>query len=189
MDDGIALARHKLDVDDYHRMGDAGILHEDDRIELIDGALIDMGPISQSHAAAVTGLNRALVLACGDRAIVSPQNPVRLDRLNEPQPDFAIFRPRTDFYATGERPRPADILLLIEVADSSVRYDRSVKLPLYARAGIAEFWLIDLGRRVLEAYRDPIDDTYRSMTSRLPGQTLSLALAPDIAVTLDTAFF
>lgn len=189
MDDAaVVLTRHKLDVGDYHRMADAGILGEDDRVELIDGELIDMAPIGQGHAAVVNGLNRALVIACGDKAIVSPQNPVRLDRLNEPQPDFAVLRPRADFYAAGDRPGPADVLLLVEVADSSLRLDRTVKLPLYARAGIAEVWIVDLKRRVLDAHRGPAGDVYGETTTHQAGDTLALALAPEIRVTLDLAF-
>ena len=186
MDDaGVVPMRHKLDVDDYYRMADAGILGEDDHVELIDGEVIDMAPIGQCHAATVNRLNRALVMACGDKAIVSTQNPVRLDRLNEPQPDFAVFRPRADFYATGERPGPADVLLLVEVADSSLRYDRAIKLPLYARAGIAEVWIVDLQRRVLDAYRRPVGGEYAEVATHRPGDQLALAIAPEITVQLD----
>jgi len=189
MDDAAVVpTRHKLDVDDYYRMADAGILRDGDRVELIDGELIDMAPIGQGHAAIVNGLTRALVIACGDKAIVSPQNPVRLNRLNEPQPDFAVFRPRADFYATGERPNPSDVLLLVEVADSSLRFDRTIKLPLYARAGIAEFWIVDLKRRVLDAYRRPAGSEYAEMTTHRPGDQLALAIAPEITVRLDLVF-
>ena len=185
MDDmDLMLTRHRLNVDDYHRMAEAGILGEDDRVELIDGELIDMAPIGQGHAAAVNRLNRALVMAFGERAIVSVQNPVRLDRFSEPQPDFAVFRPRADFNATGERPGPPDTLLVVEVADSSPRYDRTVKLPLYARTGIPEVWIIDLRRRVLEAHREPGPDGYAAMTTHGPEDTVTLAQAPGIAVEL-----
>jgi Uma2 family endonuclease len=187
-DSNVLPARHKLDVDDYHRMADAGIFGEDDRIELIDGDLIDMAPIGQGHAAIVMELNEALCMACAGRAIVSPQNPVRLDRLNEPQPDLAVLRRRADFYATGERPGPADVLLLVEVADSSLRFDQTVKLPLYARAGIAEVWIVDLKRRVLDAYRLPAGDGYAEMVTHQPGDQLALVLAPEIVVKLDLVF-
>ena len=126
----LAPVRHKLTVHEYHRMADAGIFAADQRTELIDGDLIDMAPIGQGHAALVGGLAEALFLASADPAIVWPQNPIRLDDSNEPQPDLALLRRRPDFYATGERPGPADILLLIEVADTSLRFDRTVKLPL-----------------------------------------------------------
>ncbi len=189
MDDAsVLLRRHKLDVDAYYQMAEAGILGEDDRVELIDGEVIDMAPIGQDHAAMVGSLNQALVLAFAGRAIVWPQNPIRLNRLNEPQPDFAVLRPRADFYRTGERPGPADVLLLIEVADSSLRFDRDVKLPLYARAGIPEVWIVDLKRRVLLAHRVPCEDGFGEMTTHQPRDTLVPALAPDIMLTLDRLF-
>jgi Uma2 family endonuclease len=180
--------RHKLTVDAYYRMGEAGIFGEDDRIELIDGDLIDMAPIGQDHAAAVTGLNEALVLACVGRANVSPQNPVYLDETSAPQPDFAVLRRRADLYATGERPGPADILLLVEVADTSLTYDKTVKLPLYARAGIAEVWIVDLKRRVLLAFRKPAAGAYQETTTHHAGEDLALTLAPDIVVKLNLFF-
>ncbi len=185
MDDTlIAPTRHKLNVDDYHRMGEAGILGEGDRVELIDGELIDMAPIGQDHAATVNKLTQTLVLAFGEAAIVSVQNPVRLNRFSEPQPDFAVFRPRADFYATGERPGPSDTLLVIEVADSSLRYDRGVKLPLYARAGIAEVWIVDLRQRALDVHRAPAGERYLTVETYGPDDTVTLAGAPDIALAL-----
>ena len=187
MDDATLLAQRKLDVDDYDRMADAGILDEDDRVELIDGKIIDMAPIGQGHVANVIGLTQALAAACMDKAFVSVQNPIRLDRFNEPQPDFAVLRPRPDFYATGDRPGPADVLLLAEVADSSLRYDRTVKLPLYARAGIPEVWIVDPKRRVLHAHRRPTDGEYAEISTHHPGDHLALAAAPDITVRLDLA--
>ena len=189
MDDlATAPARHRLGVDEYHRMVEAGVFGKDDRIELIDGDLIDMAPIGQGHAAIVGGLNEALFMACAGRAIIWPQNPIRLDRSSEPQPDLAVLRRRADFYATGERPGPADILLLVEVAGSSLRFDQTVKLPLYARAGIAEVWIVDLQRCVLDAYRKPDGDAYGEMTTHQPGDRIGLALAPEIVVTLGLVF-
>lgn len=189
MDDVTVLpARHKLDVDVYHRMVEAGIFGEEKRIELIDGDLIDMAPIGQGHAAIVNGLTEALVIACAGRAIVSPQNSVRIDRSSEPQPDLAVLRRRADFYATGNPPGPADVLLLVEVADSSLRFDRTVKLPLYARVGIAEFWIVDLKRRVVDVYRTPAGNGYGDATTYCPGNHLALALAPEIVVKLDLVF-
>lgn len=189
MDDATVVpARRKLGVNEYHRMVGASIFGEDDRIELIDGDLIDKAPIGQGHAAIVSGLAEALFMACVGRAIVWPQNPIRLDNLNEPQPDLAVLRRRSDFYATGEQPGPADVLLLVEVADSSLGFDRNVKLPLYARAGIAELWIVDLKRRLLDAYRTPAGDGYRETTTHQPGDQLALVLAPDIVVKLDLVF-
>lgn len=189
MDDGLAEpTRHKLDVDVLYRMADAGIFGEDDRIELIDGELIDMAPIGTDHAATVNGLTRALVVACGDLGIVSVQNPLRLDRFNEPQPDFVVFRPRADSYRTGKRAGAADVLLVVEVADSSLRFDRTVKLPLYARAGIAEVWLADLRQRVLEVHREPAEGGYAAVQTYGERDRVPLATAPEIIVALDRVF-
>ena len=185
MDDaGDLLIRHKLTVDEYYRMADAGILGESDRVELINGEIIDMAPSGIGHASVVGRITRALGLACGDQALVWVQNPLSLDAFNEPQPDFAILKPRADFYATGH-PGPADVLLLVEVADSSLRYDRTVKLPLYASAGIAEVWIADLQRRALIAYRLPAGGAYTHETIYRTGETLRLAALPDVAVQVE----
>ena len=185
MDDtGALLTRHKLTVDDYYRMVDAGILGEDDRVELIDGEIIDMAPIGVGHASVVSRITRALVIACGDRAVVSVQNPVRLDDSNEPQPDFAVLRPRVDFYET-RHPGPADVLLLVEVSDTSFRYDSTVKLPIYAQAGIAEVWIVDLRDRVVQTYQRPSGARFTQDSSHRSGVTLRLTAAPDIAVEVE----
>ena len=188
MDDGgNLLTRHKLDVDEYYRMAEAGILGEDDRVELIDGEIIDMAPIGESHAATVGRLTQTLVLAFGKGGNVWPQNPVRIDRLNEPKPDIAMLRPRADFYETT-KPQPADVLLLIEVADSSLAYDRTVKLPLYARSGIGEVWIVDLKRRVVDAYRQPGSEGYANTIAYRPGDAITLALAPEITLEVTEIF-
>ncbi len=131
-----APTRHRLSVDDYHRMAEAGNLEWGSRVELIDGEIIDMAPIGISHAAAADGLNSALVLACIGRAIVRTQGSVRLNQWSESQPDLAILRPKPDRYCDAH-PGPADILLVVEVSDGWLRYDRTVKLALYANAGSA----------------------------------------------------
>ena len=181
-------ARHKLDVDSYYRMAETGILKREDRVELIEGEIIDMAPIGQDHEASVIGLTRALVLACGDRALVSTQNSVRLGRWSAPQPDFAVLRFRDDFYRTGDRAGPQDVLLLIEVADSSLHFDRTVKLPLYARSTIPEVWIVDLKTRVLAAYRDPTTDGYATSVTHNAGETVGLSQDPAIAIKLDRLF-
>ena len=143
--------RRRFTVHDYHRMGESGILSEDDRTELIDGEIVQMTPIGGRHAACVNELTRILVGAVGRDAVVSVQNPIRLDDFHEPQPDLAVLRRRED-YRSGRLPGSDDVVLLIEVADTTLRYDRGVKLPLYARAGIPEVWLVDLGGGILERH-------------------------------------
>ena len=141
--------RRRFTVYEYHRMGEAGILHEDDRVELIEGELVEMTAIGTRHFACVNRLNRLLVGALGDEAIVSVQNPVRLNEYNEPQPDLAVIRPR-DYRLS--LPGPGDVLLLVEVSDTTLAYDRSVKLPLYARAGIGVVWIVYLPGWTIECH-------------------------------------
>ena len=182
------LTRHKLDADSYYGMAEAGILRRHDRIELIDGELIDMAPIGQNHGSTVSRLNETLVLAFAGRATVYSQTSLRLDRFNVPEPDFAVLKRRADFYGTGEPAGPADVLLLIEVADSSLRFDRVVKLPLYARNAIPEVWIVDLKQRTLECYRHPAGDQYAHCSAHHPGGTLSLLAAPEITLQVDQVF-
>jgi Uma2 family endonuclease len=178
------IARRKIDVGEYERMGAAGILHEDDRVELIEGELIEMAPIGDRHSGTSMSLTMLLVQRFGDRAIVSVANPVRLDRYNEPQPDFALVRPKPGGY-TGGKPRPEDVLLLIELSDSTLRFDRTVKLPLYGAHGIREYWILDLAQRRVEVCRGPRAEGYASVVAygadavlepeALPGLSLGVA--------------
>jgi Uma2 family endonuclease len=146
--------RHAYSVDDYYRMAETGILRPGDRVELIEGEIIDRAPIGSRHAAAVNRISNILKLSVGTQAIVAIQNPVRLDRHSEPQPDIALLHPHADFYAAAH-PGPADVLLIIEVADSTLRYDRDTKLPLYARHGIPEVWLVDIDNNSFTIHRTP----------------------------------
>jgi len=155
---------HRLTVDDYRRMGALGILGPELRTELIDGEIMEMPPIGHPHAGTVKFIANRLKEAVGAAAIVAVQDPVWLDDHSEPLPDIAVLCPRADYYRTGH-PGPADVLLLIEVADSSLHYDREVKLPRYARAGIPEVWLVDLGGRRLTVHRRPAPHGYADETS------------------------
>lgn len=146
--------RHSFSVADFHRLGETGVLAPDSRVELIEGDLIDMAPTGSPHGGMVLYLNNLLVPALGGRALVGTQNPLALDEQTEVYPDVFVLKPRADWYRTAH-PRPQDILLLIEVADSTILSDRRRKLPLYARHGIAEVWLIDLVQQVVEVCREP----------------------------------
>lgn len=167
-------------VTDYARMREAGILTEDDRVELIDGEVYHMSPIGPLHVAIVNRLNSMCIQSLGTTAIVSVQNPIQLTDYTEPQPDIALLHPRIDFYADA-LPGPDDILLLIEVADSSLEYDRDIKLPRYAATGIAEVWIIDIESHQVTQYLQPyqtvrvygVDDTIQS--SSLPILTMAVA--------------
>ncbi|MFP4062274.1 MAG: Uma2 family endonuclease [Halochromatium sp.] len=173
--------RHRLCRADYQRMAEAGIFSEDDPIELIAGELVDMPPIGDEHAGLTTQLNH-LVHRCGVKdALVSVQNPLVLDDHNEPEPDLMLLRLRADYYKQA-KPRAADVLLLIEVADASLSYDRSVKRPLYAQHGIAEVWILNLRDRVVEVNRDPDGQDYRDTWLARAGDLLRPRLVPDLTL-------
>jgi Uma2 family endonuclease len=177
------LQRRKLSVDDFHRMGEAGILHEDDRIELIDGEMIEMAPIGVLHASVVNELSQMLNAALGRLAIVSVQNPIALPPLNEPQPDIAVLKPRSDKYRHA-LPSAADVLLLIEVADTTLLYDREIKMPLYARHGIAEAWLVDLQAEAVMIHREPSAQGYVRVFTQPANESISPQLLPNVEVDL-----
>jgi len=173
-----APCRHRLTVSDFHRMGEAGIFAAGDRVELIDGEIIDMSPIGALHAAIVDCLVRYLGRSVGDSVIVRCQNPVRLDDVSEPEPDIALLRPRADGYMSAH-PGPEDVLVVIEVADTSLAYDLGVKVPLYARHGIPEAWVIDAATRQTRVFREPSAEGYRLESTVGPEETLQSALLTD----------
>ena len=168
----LQLTRRRFAVSEYHQMAQAGILGEDDRVELIDGEVTQMTPIGRRHAAGVIRMTNLFAKTFGDDALVSAQNPVVLGEYSEPQPDLALLRPRADFYASG-LPTPDDILLLVEVAETSADLDRRVKAPLYARSGVQEFWLVDLEGDTVTVYRDPAPSGYGAV--RVVGRSEELA--------------
>ena len=171
-------------VGNFHRMGEAGILGEDDRVELINGEILAMTPIGPKHAHCVRRLNALLTSRVGTSAIVDVQNPVVLGEHSEVQPDVVLLRPRPDFYSDSH-PGPQDVLVVIEVADSSADYDRTVKVPQYARAGILEVWVIDLAARVIEVYRRPAGHEYTEHRTVGPGSSLQLPGPVDRPVATD----
>lgn len=178
-----AARSHLFTVDEYHKMGESGILTEDDRVELIEGELVDMPPIGSDHAGIVILLTAMLTVPLSGRALLSTQNPVRLGKRSEPQPDIAILRPRKDFYRNSH-PQPKDVLLLIEVADTTVRYDREVKIPLYGRASVPEVWLIDIRERRAEVHLQPSRDGYRQVLRPANKERLALSLLPDVSIAI-----
>jgi Uma2 family endonuclease len=178
---------HRFSVADYNRLGEIGVLTEDDRVELIEGEIIDMPPISSRHAGTIDFLNHRLFAAVGGQAIVRVQNPIVLDDFSEPQPDITLLRPRDDFY-TRTHPRPDDVLLVIEVAETTLSYDHDRKLPVYARAGIAEVWIVDVARNTVSAFRNPEGHAYCDEQVLITPTALTLALLPDIKVNLSGLF-
>lgn len=162
-------------------MGEVGILGRRDRVELIEGELIAMAPTGANHAGTVVALNDCLAAVTLGRALVSPQNPIHLSDRSLPQPDYAVLVPRPDRYRTAH-PRPHEVLLLIEVADSSLDYDRDVKRALYARHGIGEFWIVDLVNRNVEVCRSPGPDGYASVTTAGRTDVLEPELLPGAGI-------
>ncbi len=184
----LTLVHHHFSVDDYEQMIAFGILTENDRVELIRGEIIDKMPIGDEHCACVKRLNRLLNRAVGDRALVSVQDPVRLPD-SEPEPDLALLRPREDFYASG-KPRPNDVLLLIEVADTTLEYDREVKRALYAEVGIQEYWIVNLSRQALEVHRQPQPDgSYGEAQILERNHAIAMIAFPDLHFTVADLLF
>jgi Uma2 family endonuclease len=177
------MAPHrKLSADDYHRMAEVGIFRPDERLELIEGELIDMPPIGHFHAGLANDLNRHFAPRIDGRAVASIRNPIRLGLHSEPQPDFALLRIRGDSYKRS-LPTAADVLLVVEISDTTVRYDRTVKLPLYARHGIPEYWLIDVPQRRVEVHFSPEPEQARYGEARfLNDGPLAPACFPDLAL-------
>jgi len=176
------LVRHRIDVETYHRMGEAGLIAPGQRTELIEGEVIDMAPIGSAHSGRVNTLNALLTAAIGGRAIVAVQNPVILGLHCEPQPDLSVLRPREDFYSDAH-PTAAETLLVVEVSDSTIAFARGVKLPLYARHGVPEYWLVDLVAGRLEAYHTPVDGLYRH-TDLYRDERISLQTLPEVCIEL-----
>ncbi|MFZ1425267.1 MAG: Uma2 family endonuclease [Geminicoccaceae bacterium] len=179
--------RRRFDVDAYYRMAEAGILAAQDRVELIDGEIIEMAPIGSAHGGMTTRLTRLVAQALAEgRVLVSVQGSLRLDAHNEPQPDLMLLRPRADDYMTSH-PTPADVLLLVEVADSSLAYDRGPKLALYARHGVPEVWIVDLRGRTIDVCRQPGPGGYTERQAVASGN-LTPTLVPTLRIDVPTLF-
>ncbi|MDZ8106491.1 MAG: Uma2 family endonuclease [Nostoc sp. DedQUE12a] len=183
----VQLLRRKFTVDQYHKMVESGILTEDDRVQLIRGEIIEMSPIGTKHAACVKCLNKLFSNKLRDRVLIGIQDPVVLDNNSEPQPDVTLLKPRDDLYITAH-PQPQDIFLLIEVADSTILYDREEKIPLYAEANIIEVWLVDINEEIVEVYQQPTAAGYQLMQKFTRGQSLSIQAFPDVNITVHEIF-
>lgn len=173
--------RHRWTVAEYQRMGETGVLPPHARVELLDGQIIDMSPIGNFHRGIVGRLDRLFNKLSKDRWLVWTQSSIPLDEHSEPQPDIVLLKPSADDY-TSRAPSPRDVFLLIEVADSSLNLDRQNKLPLYGRAGIPEFWIVNLLERVIEIYREPNSTGYASKKIFRAGEKAVPATFPDAIV-------
>ncbi|MBI2490632.1 MAG: Uma2 family endonuclease [Candidatus Rokubacteria bacterium] len=181
----VTLRRYRFTVDEYERLAQAGVLTQCDRVELLDGEIVEMSPIGERHAGVVARISSVFSERLGRRCIVWGQNPVQLRVVRSmPQPDIALLRTREDFYTTT-RPGPDDALLVIEVMDTSAATDRGVKLPLYARAGIVETWLVDLGGDAIEVYRQPAATGYGDTRVVRRGERITPRAFPDLTLAVD----
>jgi Uma2 family endonuclease len=179
--------RMRISADRYQKMVETGVLTKYDRVELIDGDIINMAPIGTRHSAATARLNRLFVLSAGDSAIVSPGGSVRLGDFSVPQPDLMLLKPRDDFYA-GQIPTPPDVLLIVEISDSSLAFDLSAKRALYARYGAAEYWVVDIQGQCVHVYREPRVDGYAlALEFNLTDSVSPLGL-PAVQVMVGTLF-
>jgi Uma2 family endonuclease len=181
------LAKRWITADEYERMGEAGIFPPGARLELIKGEIYEMSPIGSSHAACVKYLSRLLNELFGKDFIVGTQDPIRLDDFSEPQPDVTLLRWRDDFYRSAH-PTPADVLLVLEVADTTVETDRKVKVPLYARAGIPEAWLVNIPDETVEIYSAVADDAYQVTVKRVRGEQAQSATLKELVVSVEELF-
>ena len=170
-------------VDEYYKLAEVGILSECVRTELIDGEILEMSAMGAFHAAAVARATELFVISLRGKADVRVQLPLRLSLHSEPEPDVCIVKPRLDRYGS-HHPGPDDVLLVLEISDSTLRYDRDVKLPIYAAAGVAEVWIEDLPNRTLHAYRQPHDTTYKTALQFAGDQSVALLALPEITFTV-----
>lgn len=175
----------KFTADEYERMVGLGILREDERLELIGGEIVEMAPVGHRHAACVANLNERFILGVTGRALVWVQGPARLAIDSVPEPDLALLRPHS--YRTGS-PRPDDVLLVVEVAESSLRYDRTTKLRLYARAGVPEYWVVSVAGEWIEVYRAPEGDGYRERRRAGLGESLAPLAFADVSIDVSEVF-
>lgn len=177
--------RRLFTADEYEKLAEVGILREDERVELIEGEIYAMSRIGSPHSACVSRFTSQLPARLAGRAIVRVQDPIRIGQRSEPEPDFSIAAPREDFYQSGH-PTAADLFFVVEVMDTSAYYDRNVKLPLYAAAGIREVWLVDLANALLEVHRRPLNGQYAEKATFTRGQQVAPEAFPDVVLDVDS---
>jgi Uma2 family endonuclease len=181
----VPIQKRFVTIDEYHRMGEQGVFPLDARLELIRGEIIEMSPIGPRHAGSVRRFIRNFSARLSSYAIVDAQNPVEMrEQESEPQPDITLLRLQDDLYSTAT-PTPGDTLLMVEVADSSLSFDRKVKMHLYAEAGIPESWLVDLNSETLFVFRRPSPEGYQDVRAYRRGESVSPETFPQVSFTVD----
>lgn len=183
----IQVLKRRFTVEDYQKMGEVGVFKADENNELVAGEIIKMSPIGKRHAACVRRLDYLLNRQLGDRVIIDTQNPIQLNNLSQPQPDLVLLQPRPDFYEE-RHPQPSDILLLIEVSDTTIDFDQQVKIPLYCQSEIQEVWLIDLNQNIVRVYRIPTANGYQSIQFFTVEQTLTIGVFPEFNFNVNQIF-
>jgi len=181
----IQVDRRHFTVDEFYRMAEIGIFTEDDRVELIEGDIIELDPVTPLHASCVMRFNHFLGRKTNNEYIMSVHNPVRLNEYSETLPDISLLKRRDDFYAGGH-PTPPDVLLIIEVADTSLDYDRNIKVPLYARAGIPEVWVVDLASEAVEVFVEPQKGAYQTIRTAKRGESITAQEIASLTISIDT---
>ena len=179
--------KYRLTVEQYYKMAEVGILGTEQRTELIEGEIIEMSAIGTKHAICVSNLSELLTLRTIQIAHVRQQNPVHLSDHSEPQPDIALVKRPSNLYVDCH-PTCEDIFLLIEVSDSTLKYDREIKIPLYAKAGIPEVWIANIEAQIFEVYRLPSQDGYQKIQSYSKGEVIQIELLADISIAVDDIF-
>ncbi len=175
--------RLRFSVDDYHKMIELGMIEDFEKAEIIDGELVQKMTIGDAHAAAVNLLNRIFSRNVPDAVLVSVQNPLRLSEFDEPEPDVVLAD--LTKYNGRRHPRPAEVILVVEVSDVSLKYDRDVKLPLYAEAGIGEVWIVNLPNKVVEVHREPKLGIYQRVDIYAAGETIASSAMQDLKIDVD----
>jgi Uma2 family endonuclease len=183
----LQIPKHLFTVEEYYRMGEAGILTSEDRVELIEGEVLAMPPIGSVHAGRLDQLAERLGQVSQERWIVRVQNPIRLNDFSEPQPDLCLLKRRDDFYV-GHHPAPQDVLLVIELSETSLDQDRKIKVPLYAQAGIPEVWVIALSLGWIEVYAEPSNGEYTLIRRWKAGETLISPTIADLSLEVSPFF-
>ena len=180
----VQIERMLFSTDQYEKMIEAGVLTENNRVELLRGEIVNMAPIGLRHSGCVARLVAIFSARLEQSAIVWPQNPIRLSDDSEPEPDVALLEPRADYYSSS-RATPGDVLLLIEVADSTLARDKFLKLPLYAEGGITEYWIVNLVEDVVQTYSRPAKGSYSKVNQYQRGETLSPEAFPNLIIKVD----
>lgn len=180
----IHTPKRRFSVEEYHRLARSGILKEEDKVELVQGEIVEMSPIGPKDASTVTRMVRLLTEIFKDQYLISPQNPIQLGLDSEPEPDIVILKEKADFYATCH-PKAEEVIFIIEVADSTLQYDKEVKLALYAQSGIAEYWIVDLQAHQLMIHSFPDGNTYQQLECFQSGEDVFSTLLPNTIALVD----